>query len=193
MGEESLDFNPRTPYATSRAAGDWHVLNLFQTEGLPAVLTRAANVYGPGQQLYRVIPRAFLSGTLDEPFPLEGDGSSTRSFIHIRDVVKATYRLATGNFSGETFHISTNRLVSIKELIGLVEESLGPAQPMRIHRNPRRKGQDQTYQLDSSKIRMALGWTDEIGLEEGLEEVKDWVLENLETLRKFPRHYSHKD
>lgn len=59
--QESLDFSPSTPYAVSRAAGDWHVLNLVKSASLPAVITRAANVFGPGQQLYRVIPRPELA------------------------------------------------------------------------------------------------------------------------------------
>lgn len=189
--KESLDFRPSTPYATSRAAGDWHVLNLMRTKDLPAVLTRAANVYGPGQQLYRVIPRAFLSGFLKEEFPLDGSGLSTRSFIHIKDVVDATYRLATSNFSGETFHISTKRLVSIRDLTYMVNHSLGPSHNVEVKQMPERSGLDQTYQLDSTKLRETLGWSDTVALEDGLDEVKRWVHNNLDALRAATRQYIH--
>lgn len=188
---ESLNFAPSTPYAVSRAAGDWHVMNLFKVKGLPAVLTRAANVYGPGQQLYRVIPRAFLSGLLDESFPLHGEGGSTRSFIHIDDVVEATYRLALSDSLGDTFHISTNELVSIRELVSQVYTLLG-APETGVVVLPERDGKDQTYQLDSSKIRSELEWTDTVSLSDGLDQVHQWVLENLPALREMPREYSHK-
>ena len=59
--KESFDFAPSTPYAISRAAGDWHLKCLFENYGFPVIFTRAANVYGPGQQLYRIIPKALLS------------------------------------------------------------------------------------------------------------------------------------
>jgi len=188
---ESFNFAPSTPYAVSRAAGDWHVMNLFKVKGLPAVLTRAANVYGPGQQLYRVIPRAFLSGLLNESFPMHGAGMSTRSFIHIDDVVEATYRLSLSDSLGETFHISTNELVSIRELVSQVYNLLGIPQTGETGL-PERDGKDQTYQLDSSKIRSELGWTDTVNLVDGLEQVHQWVVENLPALREMPREYSHK-
>ncbi len=190
--KESFVFAPSTPYATSRAAGDWHVMNMMKTRGFPAVLTRAANVYGPGQQLYRLIPRAFLSGMLSESFPLDGDGSSTRSFIHISDVVDATYRLALNDIVGQSFHISTKELVSIRSLIRMIDEELGDEFPIRIENLPERDGKDQTYQLESSALRDTTGWSDSVSLNEGLGEVKRWVKENLDTLAKLPRSYVHK-
>lgn len=189
--KESFSFSPSTPYAVSRAAGDWHVMNLHKVKGLPVVLTRAANVYGPGQQLYRVIPRAFLSGLLHEPFPLHGEGTSTRSFIHIDDVVDATYKLALSDVAGETFHISTNKIVSIRELLGGIHQVLG-LRDGQIEQSPERDGKDLTYQLDSSKIRAELGWEDRVGLTTGLEQVHQWLLSNLEIFRELPRDYVHK-
>lgn len=189
--EESFYFSPSTPYAVSRAAGDWHVMNLHKVKGLPVVLTRAANVYGPGQQLYRVIPRAFLSGLLHEPFPLHGDGASTRSFIHIDDVVEATYQVALSGSVGETFHISTNELISIRELLGEISRVLG-LEDLLIQQMPERDGKDLTYQLDSSKIRSQLGWEDRVGISEGLEQVHYWLKSELDIFRKLPREYAHK-
>ena len=188
---ESFNFAPSTPYAVSRAAGDWHVMNLFKVKGLPVVLTRAANVYGPGQQLYRVIPRAFLGGLLNESFPMHGEGLSTRSFIHIDDVVEATYRLSLSDLLGETFHISTNELISIRDLVSQIYDLLGITEAGIVHL-PERDGKDQTYQLDSSKIRSELGWTDKVSLLNGLEQVHHWVVDNLPLLRGMPKHYSHK-
>ena len=190
--KESWEFRPSTPYATSRAAGDWHVANLANVKGLPIVLTRAANVYGPGQQLYRVIPRAFLSGILGERFPLHGSGESTRSFIHIRDVVDATYRLAEGDFAETVFHISTNELVSIRSLVDAVARVLGCSPSLELENLPERDGKDFTYQLDSTLLRGVTGWSDTISLEQGLSDVHDWAFRHLNELRDLPKNYVHK-
>lgn len=190
--QESWDFRPSTPYATSRAAGDWHVANLARVKGLPIVITRAANVYGPGQQLYRVIPRALLSGILGERFPLHGAGDSTRSFIHIRDVVTATYGLAEGDFAETVFHISTKDLISIRALVEMIDHQLNDKFQIMIERLPERDGKDLTYQLDSGLLRRTTGWSDRIALEEGLLEVQGWVEKHLNDLKELPKDYRHK-
>jgi dTDP-glucose 4,6-dehydratase len=189
---ESWSFRPSTPYATSRAAGDWHVANLAKIMEIPAVLTRAANVYGPGQQLYRVIPRAFLSGMVGEPFPLQGEGGSTRSFIHIRDVCEATYLLAEGDFDEDLFHISTNELVSIRSLVSTIADMVSSDYSLKIVAHPERAGKDLTYQLDSSLLRGRTGWSDKITLEAGLGEVFDWAHRHFDVLQTVPRDYVHK-
>lgn len=190
--KESLDFSPSTPYAVSRAAGDWHVLNLVKSAGLPAVITRAANVFGPGQQLYRVIPRAFLSAHLGEKFPLHGAGDSTRSFIYIDDVVDATYRLCFLDTAGETFHISTESLVSIRDLVLEVGQVAGVDTEKLIEQIPERVGKDDSYQLNSTKIRERTGWSDSFSRIEGLEAVNSWVLSHLDRFSVLPRDYEHK-
>lgn len=189
---ESWDFRPSTPYATSRAAGDWHVANMAKIMGIPAVLTRAANVYGPGQQLYRVIPRAFLSGMLGESFPLHGDGSSTRSFIHIRDVCEATYLLAEGVIENEVFHISTNELISIRSLVATIGDMLSSDYSLDIAMLPERAGKDDSYQLDSSLLRKTTGWSETVSLETGLRDVYEWVRGHFDVLQSLPRDYVHK-
>ena len=92
--KEHNNFAPSTPYAVSRAACDMHLHSFHQAYGFPVVFTRAANVYGPGQQLYRIIPRTLLSGLTSKPMQLHGGGQSIRAFIHIKDVVRATLQLA---------------------------------------------------------------------------------------------------
>src|SRR5207245_8557556 len=87
--DESAPFNPSTPYAVSRAAGDMSLKTYHANYGFPVVYTRAANVFGPGQQLYRIVPRTILSIKLGRKLQLDGGGSSQRSFIHISDVSDA--------------------------------------------------------------------------------------------------------
>jgi dTDP-glucose 4,6-dehydratase len=111
---ENRSYQPSTPYAISRAACDMHLYSLFQNFKFPVVFTRAANVYGPGQQLYRIVPKAIMCLKLNKTLKLDGGGKSKRSFIYIRDVVKATYKLCNKSINGDVYHISTNKLVSIK-------------------------------------------------------------------------------
>ena len=92
-GSKSTTTVPSTPYAVSRAACDLHLQSFHQAYGFPVVFTRAANVYGPGQQLYRIIPRS-LSARTGKPMQLHGGGHSVRAFIHIQDVVR---HLAAGH------------------------------------------------------------------------------------------------
>jgi dTDP-glucose 4,6-dehydratase len=92
--KENFNFNPSTPYASSRAACDIYLKNLYDNYNFPIVFTRASNVYGPGQQLYRLIPKAIISFLNKKKFPLQGDGGSKRNFIYIDDVVNATLKVS---------------------------------------------------------------------------------------------------
>jgi len=190
--KESFDFRPSTPYAVSRAAGDWHLKCMFEEFGLPVVFTRAANVYGPGQQLYRIVPRAILSALLGRKLPLDGGGLSTRSFIHIDDVARATQMIAENGRDGETYHISTDRLVTIRGLVEQICELTGVPFESFVEVVGDRPGKDMAYQLDSSKIQHELGWNPEISLEDGLLDTLDWARVNLDELSKLPVTYSHK-
>lgn len=189
---ENWSFSPSTPYAASRAAGDWHLRLLAESGRLPVAFTRAANVYGPGQQLYRIIPRALLAVRTGSRIPLHGGGSSRRSFIHISDVVDGTLRVATSAVPGESYHLSTERVVSIRELVGTIADLVGVAIDDIVEAAPERPGKDEAYLLDSSRARTHLDWSDTIDLEDGLSETLAWVDAELETLRALPTEYRHR-
>lgn len=172
---EDAPFNPTTPYAVSRAAGDMQLRIVVAQYGFPAVSTRAANVYGPGQQTYRIIPRTILSAMAGRKLQLHGGGKSIRSFIHMRDVSEATLRIALEGRVGETYHISTDRMVSIRELVAMILERLGKEFDACVEIAPERPGKDQAYMLDSTKLRSELGWRDAVGLEDGIAECVAWA------------------
>jgi dTDP-glucose 4,6-dehydratase len=190
--KEGEVFNPSTPYAVSRAAGDMHLRIMAKFKKFPVIFTRAANVYGPGQQLYRVIPKALLSAKLDKPFPLHGGGTSRRSFIHIRDVACATLAIAKNGQLGSDYHISTNELVTIRKVVQdafhLYDRQLELDQSLVEDR----LGKDAGYFLDSSKIRGELGWNPLISLEEGMLETKSWVDKNIDVFKGMSWDYVHK-
>ena len=190
--KEDFPFNPSTPYAVSRAAADMSLRTFRATYDFPVVTTRAANVYGPGQQLYRIIPRTILFILLGKKIELHGGGSSTRSFIHMRDVSDATWKIAQHGTNGDTYHISTDEVISIKDLVAKICTKLGARFEDHVEIVGERLGKDSAYHLDSTKVRTELGWSDQINLDTGIDECTAWVQENLETLRNEPMNYIHK-
>lgn len=190
--KENFNFSPTTPYAISRAAADYHLKGLFKSFNFPVIFTRAANVYGPTQQLYRIVPKSILAGLLGKKIPLQGSGLSIRSFIHIDDVSKALSLILEKGIIGDSYHISTNDLISIRDLLKLISEKLSIHFDDLITETPDRKGKDYAYKLLSQKIRDELGWKEEITLESGINKTISWAEKNLESLRKFPMEYVHK-
>jgi len=189
---EDAPFNPSTPYAVSRAAADMSLRTFFQAYGFPVVFTRAANVFGPGQQLYRIVPRTILNVRSGRKVPLHGGGASERSFIHIRDVSDATYRIAREGLAGETYHIATERQVSIRGLVEMICTRLGARFEDCVEIVGERLGKDSAYELDSGKIRRELGWRDRTSLEEGLDETIAWVKRFFDELMTEPQEYAHR-
>ena len=189
---EDTPFNPSTPYAVSRAAGDMLFKIYRETFQLPVVSTRAANVYGPGQPLYRIIPRTIFCLLTGQALELHGGGVSTRSFIHMNDVSRATWQIAQNAPVGETYHISTDRIISIRALVENLCQMLQLPFEKNVTVVGERLGKDSAYWLNSKKLHQDLGWKDEIALEQGLLQTIEWVQKNLEILKMQPMHYIHK-
>lgn len=190
--DEGFPFNPSTPYAVSRAAADMSLRTFQAAYAFPVVTTRAANVYGPGQQLYRIIPRTILFILLGRKLQLHGGGTSTRSFIHMEDVSEATLRIMLQGRSGDTYHISTDEVISIRGLVERICSKLGVRFEDHVDVVGERLGKDAAYHLDSSKLRRELGWRDSINLEQGLDQCIAWVQDNFDALKAQPYDYQHK-
>ncbi len=190
--DESFPFNPSTPYAVSRAAGDMSLQTFHAAYDFPVVTTRAANVYGPGQQLYRIISRTILYILLGEKLQLHGGGVSRRSFIHMDDVSDATLKIMLHGKNGDTYHISTDEVVSIRELVETLCTKLGVRFEDHAEIVGDRLGKDAAYQLDSTKLRAELNWQDKVSLDKGLDQCIDWVKRNFDTLKHEPFDYIHK-
>lgn len=189
---ESKVYLPSTPYAISRAACDMHLHSLYKNYNFPVIFTRAANVYGPGQQLYRIVPKTIMTLKTNKKLTLDGGGKSKRSFIYITDVVKATFDLCIKSKNGEIYHISTQKLVSIKDLVNKIFKlkKLSPKKYVKISSD--RIGKDSLYSLNSNKIRNILKWKPKISLDQGLVKSIEWVELNLKVLKRMPDRYIHK-
>ncbi len=189
---EKQQFAPSTPYAVSRAACDMHLKSFYNAYNFPVVFTRAANVYGPGQQLYRIIPRTILSALSGAEMSLHGGGVSIRSFIHINDVVDATLKLTVEGQPGSTWHLSTREQISIKKLVEKICLLCNVEFEKIVRVSDERLGKDQSYLLDSSSMRENFGWLDKIDLDSGIKETISWVEDNYDLLLKLPWNYIHK-
>lgn len=192
MVREGTYYRPSTPYAASRAAADMSLMTFYNAYEFPVVFTRASNVYGPGQQLYRIIPRTILFALLGKKLKLHGGGYSVRSFIHIRDVAAGTLQIAEKAKPGQIYHLSTNQVISIRELVMMILQQMGLLYEDHVEISDDRLGKDAAYLLDSSKADRELNWTAKVQLEQGIEETIGWVRNNLEVLRRQPFDYIHK-
>lgn len=190
--KEDHPYNPSTPYASSRAAGDMFLKNAHSQYGLPVVFTRAANIYGPGQQLYRIIPRTILCILAGEKLQLHGGGHSVRSFIHAEDVARATIQIAEKGQAPDIFHLSTKENISIRKLVEMICEKMDVPFEEVVEIAEERPGKDAAYLLDSQKARDELGWEPEISLEDGISQCVQWANEHLDALKKAPQQYIHK-
>lgn len=189
---EDAPFNPSTPYAISKAACDMSLLAFARTYDFPVAFTRAANVCGPGQQLYRIIPRAFLTCMTGEKMRLDGGGTSTRSFIDIRDVCEVTLSIAREASPGQIFHLSSDEWVSIRALVERICSLCGADFSQLVEIGPPRLAQDAAYTLDSSLARKQFGWHPQRNLETTLADTYDWMRRYLVDLQQQSRSYVHK-
>jgi dTDP-glucose 4,6-dehydratase len=190
--KETFDFNPSSPYAVSRAACDMHLKSFSLAYDFPVIFTRAANVYGPGQQLYRIIPRMMMCSELKEKLNLQGGGLSKRSFVYISDVTDATFKICMKGEKGKTYHISTNKQISIINLVKLFCLNFNVNFEKLVQISDPRLGHDDAYMLDSDFIRKSLNWGDKVNIEYGLEKTMKWVKDNITILKKLPQIYEHK-
>lgn len=190
---EHAHYNPSTPYAASKAAADLFIQMLVKTCNFPAVSTRVANVYGPGQQLFKIIPRSVLSIKSQKKIPLHGGGYAVRAFIHVRDASDAVLKIMEQANSGEIYHISQTEYLEIRNIVKMICDKMNVDFATATEMVGDRVGQDAAYILDSGKVRKKLGWTPQIRLDQGITEVIEWVAQNWDVLKNEPLEYIHKE
>lgn len=191
MLKENVNFNPSTPYAASRAACDLHLNTFYKAYKFPIIFTRTANVYGPGQQIYRIIPKTILFAMKKKKLPLHGGGKSLRSFIHIDDVSSSIYGIIKKGKIGTTYHISTDQFISISKLVEMILKKMSLKKKF-IKISKDRLGKDHSYKLSTKLIKKQIKWKPEIKLDEGLNDTINWVDKNYKVLKKHKTEYIHK-
>ena len=189
---EDHPYAPSTPYAVSHAAIDMSLAALHRNYGFPVVLARFANFFGPGQQLYRIIPRTAIYALLGKKLQLHGGGTSVRAFVYAADVARALLLVIDAARAGQTYHFSPQEFHSIREIVEAVCREVGVAFDRVAEVGDERPGKDQAYLMDSSRARGELGWQPGVSLLEGIKRTVAWTKDNLEEIKTLPLEYVHK-
>jgi dTDP-glucose 4,6-dehydratase len=173
---ETDELRPRNPYSASKAGADRLAYSYFATYGVPVIVTRASNNYGPHQFPGKVIP-LFITNAIDSiPLPLYGDGGNVRDWLHVLDHCRALDLVIERGDSGEVYNIGGGNEVRNVDLthriLDLVQR---PATLIRSVAD--RQGHDRRYALDTTKVR-ALGWSPSADFADGLARTVAWYREN---------------
>ena len=189
--EENFIYSPSTPYATSKASIDMLLKIYFDNYKFPVVFTRASNIYGPGQKLYKLIPKAIVSLLKNIGIPLHGKGLSKRSFIYIDDVSSAMLKVINNSSNGNVYHITNEEMYSIKKVVSIICKLMHKKFEKYTIIESDRLGKDFIYNMNSKKLRK-IGWKPKIDLVTGIKLTSDWVHLNYDVLKKIKLNYIHK-
>jgi dTDP-glucose 4,6-dehydratase len=183
FGEESA-YDPSSPYAASKAAGDHLVSAWFRTYGLPVLISNCSNNYGPYHFPEKLIPLLILNALEGKPLPIYGDGGNVRDWLFVEDHVHALFLILTKGKVGEKYNIGggnerTN--LAVAESICDTLDRLAPAGARRrglLTFVEDRPGHDRHYAIDAGKLRRELAWRPNEDFESGLAKTVRWYLDN---------------
>ena len=168
---------PNSPYAASKAAADCLCRAYYHTYGLPVIITRCCNNYGPFQFPEKLIPLVVTNAMEGKEIPIYGDGLNVRDWIHVEDHCRALELIIQKGKSGEIYNIGANNEKTNLELVHCILDIMGKPHSL-IAFVADRPGHDRCYALETSKTERELGWKPAIPFEEGLRETVQWYMEN---------------
>ncbi|HIE12466.1 MAG TPA: dTDP-glucose 4,6-dehydratase [Desulfotomaculum sp.] len=172
---ESSPLAPNSPYAASKAAADLLCRAYRVTYGLPVVITRCSNNFGPYQFPEKLIPLTVTNALEHKPIPVYGDGMNIRDWIYVEDHCRALELVIAKGRAGEIYNIGGGREIANLELVRAILDLLGKPESL-IEFVPDRPGHDRRYAMDVSKIRRDLGWEKSLSFEEALGQTVDWYV-----------------
>jgi dTDP-glucose 4,6-dehydratase len=193
---EDAPLMPTNPYSASKAAADRLAYSYFATYGLPVLITRASNNFGPRQYPEKVVPLFITNALDDQPLPLYGDGHNVRDWLYVTDHCEALDVVLAKGIPGEVYNIGGGNEHENLEVTGMILERLGKPRSL-VRFVPDRPGHDRRYSLDCAKIR-ALGWSPRTSFERALHGTVDWYaahrewwepIKSGEYLEYYRRHY----
>ena len=184
--DEGTPLAPNSPYSATKAGADLLALAYHRTHGLPVLVTRCANNYGPYQHPEKLIPR-FVTNLLEgSTVPLYGDGEQVREWVHVDDHCRGVALALTGGRTGEVYHIGGDTELSNRDLTGLLLAACNAGWDM-VDAVSDRKGHDRRYSLDDTKIRTELGYAPAVEFAAGLAETITWYRDNPDWWRPLRR------
>ena len=170
---EESPLKPNSPYAASKAAADLLVRAYHHSYGVPTLITRCGNNYGPYQFPEKFLPLCITNALEDQPLPLYGDGQQIRDWIHAEDHSRALLQVLEHGKPGEVYNVSADGEHTNQHMAEWVLRVLGKPQNL-IRYVKDRPGHDRRYAVNASKLRRELGWQPIIDLETGLGATIDW-------------------
>lgn len=174
---EQTPISPNSPYSSSKAAADMMVLSFHHTYGLPVVVTRCSNNYGPYQFPEKLIPLMILNTLNGKKLPVYGDGLNVRDWIYVIDHNKAAELVWEKGKVGEVYNIGASREMANIDIVKLLLKNLNKSDDL-IEYVKDRPGHDRRYAIDSSKIQNELGWKPEYIFEDAMSKTIEWYLQN---------------
>ena len=174
---EDSPLRPNSPYAASKTAADLLVRAYFKTYGLPAIVTRCSNNYGPYQFPEKIIPFFVTLLKQDKQVPVYGDGRNVRDWIHVDDHSRAVEAVLLRGKPGEVYNVGGGNERTNIEITKLLLAAMGKPESL-LKFVPDRPGHDRRYAIDDTKIRTGLGVAPRVPFEEGIRETVRWYLEN---------------
>jgi dTDP-glucose 4,6-dehydratase len=175
---EEAPLMPRSPYAASKAGGDRLAYAYWATFGLPIIVTRCSNNYGPRQYPEKLVPLFVTNAIDDQPLPVYGTGLNRRDWLHVDDHCAALVTLLQQpGIEGETFNIGGGNDLDVLTITGTILELLGKPATL-VRRVEDRPGHDRRYAVDSGKLRRLTGWAPRTAFPEGIRDTVAWFRAN---------------
>jgi dTDP-glucose 4,6-dehydratase len=176
---EAWPLMPRSPYAASKAGGDRLAFAYHATYGLPVVISRCSNNYGPRQYPEKLVPLFVTNAIDDEPLPVYGNGLNRRDWLHVDDHCSALETLlAQPGIDGETFNIGAQHELDVLTITATILKLLGKPATLIRHVEDR-PGHDRRYAVDSSKLSRLTGWKPAVSFEDGIRQTVAWFQNNV--------------
>lgn len=175
--EKSL-FRPSSPYAASKAAAEHLAFAYMRTYGVPVVVTRGCNTYGPYQFPEKLIPLMIHNALKREPLPVYGDGQQVREWLHVEDHCRGILTALEEGVAGEAYNLGIRGArVTNLDLVRRILTLTG-ADDSLIRHIEDRPGHDRRYAMDTYKTQRELGWRADIELKDGLAQTVQWYMDN---------------
>jgi dTDP-glucose 4,6-dehydratase len=181
---EETPLHPNSPYSASKASADMLALAYHHTLGLPIVITRCSNNYGPYQFPEKLIPLMIANALNDKSLPVYGDGMNVRDWLHVADHCSAIDTVLHKGALGEIYNVGGNNEKPNIEIIKLILKHLGKPETLITYVKDR-PGHDRRYAIDSNKIQRELGWTPSYTFERGIIETIDWYVNNQQWWKRI--------
>lgn len=175
---EETNLAPNSPYSASKASADMIVRAYHATYGLPAMITRCSNNYGPYQHPEKLIPLILEQAMSEKTIPIYGDGKQVRDWLYVEDHCKAVDTVLHKGESGEVYNVGGNNEKENIEVVKLILHKLNKSESL-IEYVEDRLGHDRRYAIDNTKITSELDWAPSYSFEVGMKLTIDWYLENI--------------